>query len=472
MTLHQHTVHVSGLSDEITSSDLELHFQDVGEITNVFILRDSRSKRRTGTAYVLFSETETVAAAIESKSGKKICNSEVVLKITDSLHELKLAELVESNPVSEMEELEHKMSALSKEELLKLFNTVLKSEPVMSLPVSDTEKRPTLDTATDMARAAQPTVSSVSDTSPHAAALPSPASRHEFGIKIPAFSGDGGKGELTYSQWRYEVKCLTLEGIKPAAISHVIRRSVRGTAAEVFRYLGVNPSVDDILSKFDITFGNVMSVEQLFQEFYTTTQRQGESIQVWGCRLEDLFTQLRDKGCVSTAAGKEMLRSKFWSGLRDEKIRVASRYKFDSGESYEELYKYARTIQAELSSSSNTAKKDPEKKATVVYQQSTEESMLKEILAKVTKTESNVSELTARVSDLEQKQTNVNQSVPANVVTPGNQGNLPRKPKSRRSSVVCHRCGRSGHHTKKCYAKIHVDGSPLNPKAPSGQDGS
>ena len=44
------------------------------------------------------------------------------------------------------------------------------------------------------------------------------------------FNGDSSKGEASYAQWVYEIRCLTLEIVhRPEVISQAIRNSLRGS---------------------------------------------------------------------------------------------------------------------------------------------------------------------------------------------------------------------------------------------------
>ena len=54
--------------------------------------------------------------------------------------------------------------------------------------------------------------------------------------RISIFFGDTGKGEVSYAQWVYEVKCLMLEKVhKQEVIKQAIRNSLRGEAANLLR---------------------------------------------------------------------------------------------------------------------------------------------------------------------------------------------------------------------------------------------
>ncbi len=498
MSLWQRAVHISGLNDDVTSSDIELHFGDVGTIDNVFILRHEITDRRTGSAYILFADAGMATSAITEKSGSELNGCKLTLKESDEGHELKLAGLLKGK-LSGLEEVKEKVSALGQDDLMQLLQSVLSQNPTVltnltppgaaSLPVQQDVQsmngppHPPVHNVTHPMHVSPPVHNVTQTTGMHV--LPPvhnvPQTMHvppppppglgfqSHGVKIPQFSGDGAKGELTYPQWKYEVKCLILEGQKPAVITHAIRRSLRGTAAEVMRNLGDSPSVDEVLSKFDVTFGNVLSIEQLFQEFYSTKQKDGESIPIWSCRLEDIITQLREQGCIGPDSGKDMVRSKFWSGLRYEEVKAASRHVFDSGTCYEALYKYVRTVHEQFVASHPVQHKGSVK-GTVVQQQ-TDSSGLKELMAKISTVENTVKDLGSTVKLLEESVRSLSVSQP--VVSVTRPPPSPQKTsKPRRSQIICHRCGRCGHHKKKCYAKIHINGTPLNPKAPSEMDGT
>ena len=68
--------------------------------------------------------------------------------------------------------------------------------------------------------------------------------------RISIFYGDSVKGEATYAQWVYEVKCLLIEKThKPKVIAQAIRRSLRGEASNLVRRLGIGATIPEILDK-------------------------------------------------------------------------------------------------------------------------------------------------------------------------------------------------------------------------------
>lgn len=167
--------------------------------------------------------------------------------------------------------------------------------------------------------------------------------------KLPTFSGDENKNEVRFTQWRFEVKCLLRDPSQsPTLVLQSVRSSLRGTAAEVLLHLGDQTSIEQILSKFDIVFGDVLCSEQLLENFYSAKQDLKESITIWGCRIEELLDKIKRSGDITQEAAVSMLRSKFWSGITDANLKSALRHHYDGGESYEALFKHARAVEMEL----------------------------------------------------------------------------------------------------------------------------
>ena len=182
--------------------------------------------------------------------------------------------------------------------------------------------------------------------------------------KLAFFSGEGHKNEASYPQWRSEVESLWKTGeFKEAMIIGNMRRSLRGRAADVLLAMGSEVSIDQILSKFDVRFGDVFPADVTLEQFFTAKQLPNESIAAWGCRLEDLLSRVRDP--ISASAARSMLRSRYWSGIQSKGIRGALRHHFDSGADFEFLLKHARLAEQESSvrvaQQSVTSNKQPDK---------------------------------------------------------------------------------------------------------------
>lgn len=165
---------------------------------------------------------------------------------------------------------------------------------------------------------------------------------------LPVFSGEG-KGHASYNLWKYELKCLMENPeVSRTSIWQAVRKSAKGLASEVLMCLGEKPSLTLLLEKFDSHFGNTRSLEQLLQEFYLAQQDADQSCTAWGCKLEELMLEIRDKGTFSIETTSDMLRSKFWTGLKSERTKAALRHRFDAGDTFEDLLKKARITETEV----------------------------------------------------------------------------------------------------------------------------
>jgi hypothetical protein len=167
--------------------------------------------------------------------------------------------------------------------------------------------------------------------------------------RLLTFSGDrNNKGDASYAQWRYEVMCLESDPTwSSGAILQSIRRSTRGMAASVLQSLGMHANISQIISKFDMLFGNVHSGEELLKIFFMAEQSVSETVVEWGCRLEELSRQAQEKGMMAAAEVEKHMREQFWRGLCSTYIRTNTRYLFNSESTYKELMLAARSIELE-----------------------------------------------------------------------------------------------------------------------------
>ena len=66
-----------------------------------------------------------------------------------------------------------------------------------------------------------------------------------------------------------------------------------------------------------------------------------------------MITTTEQYGTFSHSTARDMLRGKFWSGLKDDKVKSAIRHKIDQGDSFKDLLKRARSVEMENPSSSS-----------------------------------------------------------------------------------------------------------------------
>ena len=167
--------------------------------------------------------------------------------------------------------------------------------------------------------------------------------------RFPIFSGED-KCETSFEVWKSDVKCAISEGTcSDALILQAIRTSLKGKALSLLLTLpNANPT--EIIAKLEGVYGNIYPTEQLIQQFYGAKQNEGESVADYGMRLERLLQTCIDRGDISAVVRNEMLRSKLWSGLTDQSLRNASRYKYDSIEDFDLLRMELRTIELDMKS--------------------------------------------------------------------------------------------------------------------------
>ena len=146
--------------------------------------------------------------------------------------------------------------------------------------------------------------------------------------RISLFYGDKVKGQATYDQWVYEVKCLFKEEThKPEVIAQAIRRSLRGDASNLVRRLGIGSSIPDILDKFKSVYGATDTNEYLLAKFYSAKQDEDEDVTKCSCGLEDILASVVERQLVDTSKVNEMLHNMFYQGLKPT-LKDISGYKF------------------------------------------------------------------------------------------------------------------------------------------------
>ena len=271
--------------------------------------------------------------------------------------------------------------------------------------------------------------------------------------KFAMFSGEGQKNEPSYAQWRSEVHSVWRSGIyQDALVMTNVRRSLRGRAADVLLAMGSDVSVQQLLEKLDVRFGDVRPSDMTLEQFFTARQLPAESVSAWGCRLEDLLSRVTESR--SAAAARTMLRSRYWSGLYSDKIRNALRHHFDEGADFEALLRQARITEQEPSGAT-------------VQQAVTSQSQdkLDAILKQLTELTTRVQTLETKLAGMERPSTSSmheSQALPS-VSNPGSSGisNTLAPTPSQQSSQFpgrCYACGQPG----------HKRGSPNCPKTVSG----
>jgi predicted Zn-dependent protease len=88
--------------------------------------------------------------------------------------------------------------------------------------------------------------------------------------------------------------------------------------------LSEHATAKNIIDKLDGVYGNVYSSEALLEKCFKETQhwqQPNQSVAEYGMNLESIIQSAVEKGDISIVAKNQMLKSKFWSGLRDPLLK-------------------------------------------------------------------------------------------------------------------------------------------------------
>ena len=85
------------------------------------------------------------------------------------------------------------------------------------------------------------------------------------------------KGEASFEQWSYELQSLR-RTYSESALREGIQRSLRGAAADTVCNMGPEVTLDSIIKKFSIIYGNVKSYDILMGDFYHANLGEEETV--------------------------------------------------------------------------------------------------------------------------------------------------------------------------------------------------
>lgn len=291
--------------------------------------------------------------------------------------------------------------------------------------------------------------------------------------RLSIFYGENAtKGEIDYEQWRYEVKSLLLEETyKEDMIMQAIRRSVRGEAIRILMRLGTGVDIETILEKFESVYSTVDTKEELLAKFYSAKQGESEDITAWSCRLEDLLSRVVEQGMISHHDSEEMLRTKFWAGLRQD-LKDISGFKFEMINDFDKLRVELRKMEREHKLPEKETKKTTNltqhvSPATENKKNVQPESEITELKQLVQDMSIRVNDMGKKLSELQEQQTTNTTSNRQNYTTRGRSrfrqsyNPTPRFNNGRErgfqsvnTGPQCYRCRQFGHFQWQCNVRL------------------
>ena len=267
--------------------------------------------------------------------------------------------------------------------------------------------------------------------------------------KLPVFSGEKKK-DSSFARWQYNVKVLQNGPYDEYSILDAITQSLKSPAADIVMSMGHRVSVNDILRKLGTHYGCVLSVEALTEKLYQLKQGT-EDLSSWAHQIEEVIFQLEEKKGINHREVEGKVKGRFWCGLKDSRIKEATRAAYDTI-SFDELLVMCRTLEEEYGI----------QKTASVQQQTSVEKKIDRLLGSFEKLE-------ARVKSLEKTPTNAHStpSTPRGSSHPTGErrkafctkckaeGHLFYGCRKNNPNVVCERCHKQGH-LKNC-CRVHLN---------------
>ena len=231
--------------------------------------------------------------------------------------------------------------------------------------------------------------------------------------RLPIFNRASEKVSIPYGVWRYEVECILKDELYTLeVVTEAFRRSLKGEAAKVSMRLGSKSSIQGILHKLDGLYGKVATEGTLLTQFYAAQQHDKEDVTSWSCRLEEIIQGVHAQGLISRGTMYEMLRSKLWSGLRDEKLKNATHYKYDMLKDYDQLVIAIRKVEQEsvtdkVKATSKVIQKPKEvgdgKLQEIIPRKDSLERTLNQFSSRLQKIETSMEQVKSKIASMERR---------------------------------------------------------------------
>ena len=160
---------------------------------------------------------------------------------------------------------------------------------------------------------------------------------------IPAFHG------TDVDIWKMDIESLMKGAIFPdEVLAQSVRNSLKGQTRRILLTLKTPASTKEIVDKVEEIYGKTEKDDKILEEFYSASQLEKESVSEWGIRIESMWQEAVKKGEVEDVKRDQKLKTRFWKGLRNEKIKEATRISYESKDTFEKLRSKSRIEEEEV----------------------------------------------------------------------------------------------------------------------------
>ena len=104
-------------------------------------------------------------------------------------------------------------------------------------------------------------------------------------INLPAFKDEDTKGAVIYQSWRWDLTVCHCAGCQDCTLLPYAIRSLQGYPRELVRSLGMDITLDNVLTVLDKHYNNVKALDALNQELFQLWMADKETISDWGIHL-------------------------------------------------------------------------------------------------------------------------------------------------------------------------------------------
>ena len=413
MSLQDCTVTVRGLTEFVSKQDLADAFGEYGEVSSVVWKLDQQMEQ-TGVGFIIFQDTESAQKALAAKS-KGHWPIAVLEIAVDELETLKKDQDLETK----MLEMYKTFSAAGKKKAQRLFQGKDPGPQIKIEPVIERKSSNTSDSVFEEAfRRGKPP-------------------------KLPIFSGD--VKDSSFARWQFHVKVLQGR-YDDATICEAAHQSLKSPAADVFVNTSqTNITADEMIEKLRTRYGCVLPLDALREKLYSLRQDK-EDVTKWAFNVEEVVYQIEERGGTTHREVESMVKSRFWYGLKESRIREATRASYQ-GVTFDHLLVECRTLEAEYSATSSPHVQ--------VHQQTSLESKMDELLTCVKSLNTRVEKLEKSHKEGQRyrspkRETATKEKNPTKCTKCKLDGHLYFGCRKDNPEVICRRCKSPGHLANCC----------------------